>query len=292
MLSSVRVLKPVLGNVKNVFERANVEFKLYQYKIRHYSANVTFSFERGDFLVKTAESGEELERCLKLRFNVFHKEYMNKRRQLGIDVDHLDDDCDHLMIVDKRTSQVIGTYRLNSSLFTGSYYSQSEFHLNRVLELPAPRLELGRACIDREFRTGTVIALLWRGIAEYIRQTNTQVLFGCSSIKTLEPMQIAAATKYLRDTGRLDNGLGVSPTKKYRVPQLPFLLEYLDRNENEYKALEIEKIFPALFRSYIKMGAKFCGEPALDRELGCIDFLTVIKTEDFGDNIKGKYKVG
>lgn len=289
MLRPVRALKPVFGNVKSAFERANVELKLYHYKIRNYSANVTFSFERGDFIVKTAETGEELERCLKLRFDVFHKEYMNKKRHLGIDVDHLDDDCDHLMIIDRPSNRVIGTYRLNSSLFSDTSYSQGEFHLDTITALEGPRLELGRACIDRAFRTGSVIALLWRGIAEYIRQTNTKVLFGCSSVKTIEPMQIAAITKYLRDTGRLDLTFNVQPTKKYRVPQLPYLIKYLDENEAEYAALAPEQSLPALFRSYMKMGAKFCGEPALDREFSCIDFLTLIRTEEFGDKIKGKY---
>jgi putative hemolysin len=296
MLAAVKNLKPSklfikLGTVKTAIERADVGIKLHHYKVRHFAPNLSFQFERGHFLVKTAQSGQDLEKCLRLRFEVFHKEYMHKKRQLGIDVDHLDYSCDHLMIIDQRSASVIGTYRLNSSQFTNTFYSEGEFQMEKVKELIGPHLELGRACIERAHRSGAVIALLWRGIAEYIRQTNTQVLFGCSSIKTIEPMQIAGYVKFLRDTHRLAPDLAIQPIKKFRVAQLPFLLNYLDENPTEYENLQIESNIPALFRSYMKMGAKFSAEPALDREFYCIDFLTVIRTADFSTEIKGKYAV-
>lgn len=280
-----------MRSVKTAFERFDSERKLHQYNVRNFEPNVTFMFERGHYIVKTATNGTELEECLKLRFNVFHKEYMKKRRTVGVDIDKLDYLCDHLVIFDKRTQKTIGTYRLNSSMHTDTFYSAGEFDLGKILEIEGNKLELGRACIDREYRSGVVIALLWRGIAEYISLTNTKVLFGCGSIKTMEPLEIGLVTKHLNDSGSLTFDYGVAPTKKYRVKQLNQVLEYIDAHPFAYNKEEVAALIPALFMSYLKMGAKLCGEPALDREFHCIDFLTMVKMEELEPSIREKFKV-
>ncbi len=281
----------MITNLRSVFERADIKFKLHHYRVKEFRAKVHFAFTRGHYQVRTAENGEDLKSCLKLRFDVFHKEFMKKRRTQGVDVDLLDYDCDHLMVVDQRSGQVIGTYRLNSSSFSNSCYSQNEFHMEKILALQGPRLELGRACIDISHRSGVIIALLWRGIAAYIRTTETRVLFGCSSIKTIEPLEIAVVTQHLRDSGFLTYEYGVKPTAKYTARQLPRALAYLDENPYAPRPVDPEDLIPPLFRSYLKMGAKLCGEPALDRDFYCIDFLTLIGVEAFTSTIKQRYSL-
>lgn len=296
MHSPAKALKPSrvlrkISSLRTALERLDSERKLHQYNVRGFKPNVSFSFERGHFIVKTAENGAELEECLKLRFDVFHKEYMNKKRTCGVDIDKLDYICDHLVIFDKRAQKTIGTYRLNSSLFTDTFYSAGEFDLGSILAIKGNKLELGRACIDRDYRTGAVIALLWRGIAEYIQRTDTKILFGCSSIKTMEPLEIGRLTKYLVDTGALTFEYDACPTKKYRVKTLSRALEYIDANPFEYRRSEVEEMIPALFQSYLKMGAKLCGEPAIDREFHCIDFLTLVRIDEMSPAIKEKFGV-
>jgi putative hemolysin len=295
MLATARVLTPSrvlqkIGSMKTALEKFDSEVRLHHYKIRAFEPNITFQFERGNYIVKTAENGAELEACLKLRFEVFHREYMNKKRTIGVDIDKLDYDCDHLTILDKRENRVIGTYRLNSSLFTDTFYSTGEFQMERLLEMEGNKLELGRACIDKDHRNGVVIALLWRGMIEYISRTNTQLLFGCSSVKTMEPLEIGLITKYLIDEGHLTTEGSVTPTRKYKVKQLAPVLEYLESNPFEYNKEETGAKIPSLFRSYLRAGAKIYGEPALDRDFHCADFLTVLKMEELTALYKGKYQ--
>jgi putative hemolysin len=69
------------------------------------------------------------------------------------------------------------------------------------------------------------------------------------------------------------------------------LLDYLDTHAEAYDAARAEALLPPLFKSYLRMGAKICGTPALDREFYCIDFLTVIKVDQFNPKMKEKYEL-
>jgi putative hemolysin len=296
MRAAVRALNPLrfrekLSSVKVALEKLDSEMKLHHYKVREFSPNVSFAFERGNYEVRTASGGDELEECLKLRYDVFHREYKNKKRSVGVDIDKLDYVCDHLLIFDRRSEKIIGTYRLNSSLFSNTFYSTNEFHMSELLDLPGNKLELGRACIAREHRNGVVISLLWRGIVEYIQRTDTKVLFGCASIKTMEPLEIGRLTKYFAEQGHSTSEFGITPTRKYQLKQLPSLLEYLDANPHACDYQSVESQVPSLVRAYLKAGAKLAAEPAIDREFRCIDFLCILKMDEMNDAHKGKFKL-
>lgn len=298
------MIATTFGKMKTALEKIDSDLKLHHYKVRHFQPNISIKFERGHYIVKTAENGDELSRCLKLRYDVFHREYMNKTRTTGVDIDRLDEVCDHLMIIDRRQTEtganpadtssqgkVVGTYRLNSSRFTDTFYSAGEFHIDRLLGLPGYKLELGRACIDKAHRNGVIIALLWRGIADYITATQTKVLFGCGSIKTMDPLEIGLITHYMKTEGLLTEEWGVQPTKKFKMKPLSRMLEYIEANPYVYNRDQMAKRLPPLFGSYLKANAVVAGEPALDREFRCIDFLTVLKVDEMNPLFKGKYKL-
>lgn len=278
-------------SVKIALETLNAQIKIHHHKIKHFEPRVSFEFERGCFLVKTAGTGAELETCLRLRFEVFHKEFMNKKRTVGVDIDKLDFICDHLVIIDKRTERTIGTYRLNCSKFNDTFYSASEFQMERLLETPGNKLEMGRACIDKEFRTGAVMALLWRGIVEYAQATDSIFLFGCGSVKTTDKFEAALIYKWLRDNGHMTDDFGVVPTKKYRFSGFQDCVDYIEADPLRYNADAVREMIPTLMHSYIKAGAKLAGEPALDLEFGCIDFLTILKTDEMSSLFQRKFKI-
>lgn len=282
--ATVRVMKR-LGTMKQALHALEDQLKLQRFKIRDFAPKVSISVKKGHFTVKTVENGTELEEVLRLRFEVFNREYMGKNRTLGVDVDKLDFICDHLVIRDDRSGKVVGTYRLNSSLFSDRFYSSGEFKFDKIKAMPGNILELGRAAIDKDFRTGAVIALLWRGISEYMQLTKTDILLGCASVKTIDPLQIGLVTQYLENQGVLKYDLDVEPTRKYRVKRLSKVLDYIDKHPFEYDEKAIAEMIPALFASYIKMGFKAYGEPALDLDFHCIDFLIMIPL----DELQGAY---
>jgi len=290
-----RVMLKALDTVKSfkeVFERLNAQLKIHRHKIKNFSPHISFEFERGHFIVRTVVNGRELEQCLRLRFEVFHREFMGKNRTYGVDIDQFDFICDHLVIIDKRFDRTIGTYRLNCSKFNQEFYSAAEFDLGKLLGEPGFKLEMGRACIDKEYRTGAVMALLWRGIAEYIQLSESRYLFGCASVKTTDASESAAIYKWFKDNGHLDESFQIRPTEAYLMPGFAEAVAQLNSlTTSEAILAETEKNIPTLVHAYLKAGAKACGEPALDRDFSCIDFLMCLKIDEMSPLFARKYKL-
>lgn len=249
---------------------------LKQNRMKHFRAHIPILIEKKNFIVKTADSKEELQTALKLRHDVFIKELLHKSKRSGIDKDKFDKLCDHLIIIDKRSNTLIGTYRLQSSLHTRRWYTATEFHMKQIKRLPGVKLELGRACVHPEHRNGVTIALLWEGISAYIEASGTNYLFGCSSIKTTDREEIKNIYYYLLQNGHLSHEHRVRPKGKFKVPGMMRHLKQYPIATEEISHLYAKDKIPSLLNSYLKVGAVVCGSPALDRSFKCIDFLTLL----------------
>jgi len=251
--------------------------KLLQNKrMQCFRAHIPILIEKKNFIVKTADSKEELFAALKLRHDVFLTELLKKSKRSGIDKDRFDKLCDHLIIIDKRSNQLIGTYRLQSSLHTKKWYTATEFHMKQIKRLPGVKLELGRACVHPDHRNGVTIALLWEGISAYIEASGSSYLFGCSSIKTMDRDEIRNIYHYLLQNGHLSHEHKVRPRARFKVPGMMQHIKTIPIYDDELIELGIKGMIPSLLNSYLKVGAKVCGSPALDRSFKCIDFLTLL----------------
>jgi putative hemolysin len=255
--------------------------------VKKFDPKVKLLIERDRFIIKTAENHAELANALRLRYEVFYRELLEKRRVYGFDIDRFDFKCDHLIIIDKKNNTFIGTYRLISSLFAKEFYSETEFDISNILTLPGVKLELGRACVHKDYRTGSSIALLWRGIAEYMKLTNTQYLFGCSSVKATDLHEIASMYQVLAKDFMVPPNLTVFPKRRFTIKDFD---ELKTRVRDEDMLSVVEKI-PPLIKSYLNMGAHICGEPALDKKFRCADFLTLFNTDTSAEKVQKKYKL-
>jgi putative hemolysin len=264
-----------LRNFNAVLALRKSNFPLQNFKAKHQIYQST-----SQFILKTAESPFELRQVLKLRHDVFYKELQSRVHETKLDFDEFDSICDHLIIIDRKTRRIVGTYRMISSTFSDRFYSQGEFRLAGVLNLPGNKLELGRACIAPEFRTGAIINLLWKGIAEYIRKTGTEYLFGCASVHTVDAVVASRLLALLRAKGLDVDDYAVEPTEQYQC-KLPRVAA----------DPAMEKEIPALIQSYILAGAKFYGEPALDVDFHCFDFFMMLKVSEMSRLFRRRYKL-
>jgi putative hemolysin len=253
---------------------------LQRNRMKNFRAHIPICIEKKNFIVKTADSREELYSALKLRHDVFLSELLKKHKRSGVDKDRFDKLCDHLVIIDKRTNSLIGTYRLQSSLHTKKWYTATEFHMKQIKRLPGTKLELGRACVHPDHRNGVTIALLWEGIRAYVEASGTNYLFGCSSIKTTDREEVSLIYNYLLKNGFLSHEHRVRPKGKFRMPGMKKQMRAYPSDGVTTLDAGMKGKIPSLLNSYLKVGAKVCGTPALDKSFKCIDFLTLLDVSE------------
>ena len=112
--------------------------------------------------------------------------------------------ADHLLVLDHDLGEgpaaVVGTYRLirrEAAARVGGFYSASEYDVAKLTGRPGPVLELGRSCVDIQYRGRPTMQLLWAGIAAYIAKHNIEVMFGCASLPGTDLQTLAVPLTYL-----------------------------------------------------------------------------------------------
>jgi putative hemolysin len=231
------------------------------------------------YSVRLAETDAERTSAFRLRFRVFNLELnegLESAFEDGLDRDEFDPQCDHLIILECSTGEVIGTYRLQTGRRAHAgigFYSAREFEFAVYEGFSGAMLELGRACIHPEHRTFEVMNLLWRGIAAYAHVHESRYLIGCTSLTSQDEATGIAAYRLLEPWL-------VTPDLR-TVPLDAFLLN------NVGTGAEVK--IPRLLRAYLALGAKICGPPAIDREFKTIDFLTLLDLESLSPSARMRY---
>jgi len=287
MLEPLRQLKSKI-NIRETFEYL---IKAHKIRLKTCEPKLRFNREKDKYMIKTAQSPEELEAVLRLRHEVFLEEKIGRHHRTGLDFDNYDLHSDHVMVIDQDSNEVLGTYRIICSRFSDDFYTASEFDILPLLALPGVKLELGRACIRSTHRTGAVMHLLWRAVAHYVKLVEADFLFGCASVFTTKAIEAAAIQIYLKNRNALTSTTLVHPLEKFRDPQVEECLEFLSREEFKFSAAGVQPMIPALFKSYLKMGSQICGLPAFDKDFGCFDYVTLQDMQKITETIERKYGV-
>jgi putative hemolysin len=224
-----------------------------------------------DYVARLARDADEVRAAQRLRFQVFNLELgegLDSSYPTGLDQDPFDAACDHLLVFHAASGDLAGTYRLQTgtaALAGLGYYSEREFDFGVFESLRTEMIELGRACVDADHRNLAVLGLLWKGIASYARQRRARYLVGCSSIPTMAPEAGWAVYERLSTTHS-------APPERRTLPRPGWECGASVR-PGESAAV------PKLMQAYLSLGAVICAPPALDREFGTIDFLTLMDIE-------------
>ena len=245
--------------------------------------------EVGRYRVRLAQSIEDRDAVCRLRFKVFNIELgkgLESSYETGLDTDHFDLFCEHLIVEDKADRKIVGTYRLQSGMTAArnlGYYSEQEFDFSPYEALRGEVLELGRASIDREHRTPEVLTLLWRGIAQYATDMQLRYLIGCSSLNSADPRE---GWQMYRQLGnyRVAEELRTEPTAAFVCPG-----EVQGPAESECGGDAEPVKVPKLLKTYLAIGARICGAPAWDREFGTIDFLTLLDLRTISSSARNRF---
>lgn len=220
----------------------------------------------GNLVLVVAQTSEEIEASQRLRFTVFSEELQAvfPGASGGIDSDEYDPWCEHLLVREQSSGEVVGSYRLLTPVNAdrlGGFYSESEFDLSGVSPVREQILELGRSCIRADYRNGTVIMLLWAGIASIVQQLRLRYVLGCASV-SLRDGGITAAHVW-HHAKRERAGGSELPVLR---PHHPYPVE------RHALDADLPARMPPLIKGYLKAGARICGAPAWDPDFNTADF--------------------
>lgn len=215
---------------------------------------------RPSLAVGFARTAEDILEAQRLRHRIFAGELGAQlpSRIPGVDIDLFDPYCEHLVVRDTDSGEIVGTYRILApeKARQVGYYSETEFDLTRLQHLRPRLVEIGRSCVHPDYRTGSTISLLWSGLAAYMTERGYDYLMGCASVSMADGGHLAASLYR-----RLQDHLG---PQEYRVfPRCPLPLEALQQ--------DLPAEAPPLIKGYLRAGAWICGEPAWDPDFNTAD---------------------
>lgn len=227
----------------------------------------------GRYLAKLARTPAEVTAALRLRYEVFSVELgaPNAESAAKLEYDEYDAVCKHLIVIDLTSKKVVGTYRLNSieaASTSRGFYAFGEFSIEDLpREVLRQSIEIGRACIAREHRNSKVLFILWKALLNHLVFSQKRYFFGCCSLFTQDCALGAQIFQRLAREGCMHPKIKVQPR---RVRTLP-----LDKTKSENNSEAVQTELPSLFNLYLKIGAKICGAPSIDREFKTIDFFVI-----------------
>ncbi|WLI91607.1 GNAT family N-acyltransferase [Massilia sp. R2A-15] len=195
----------------------------------------------------------------------------------GHDADRFDGYCDHLLvraceIGADGPGQLVGTYRVlgpDAARRAGACYTESEFDLAPLAALRDGAVELGRACVHADWRSGGVILALWSELGKYMVARGLHTMFGCASIGMADGGQLAR-----RVWGTLrDSQYMVAPDLRIRP------LNALPMDVAPAGAATLRDM-PPLIKGYLRCGARVVGPPSFDREFNTADLPIMMRLAD------------
>jgi putative hemolysin len=214
----------------------------------------------------------QVEAAQRLRYDVFSSEpgFALTRQDTGLDVDRFDEHCDHLLVREDNSGELVGCYRMLSpagAVAAGGLYTATEFDI-QALDLLRPSLvEMGRAVVHQDHRNGAVVLLMWAGILAYLDRCGYDYVTGCVSVPVAgdgEPP--GSQIRGVRDFVLRRHA---APADCRVHPHRPVIIDGRPLDEISPPA---RPVIPPLMRGYLRLGARICGEPAYDADFGVGDF--------------------
>lgn len=270
---------------------------------------LTKDLTAGAIQVRLAETETEVDAAQALRYRVFYDECGAKPDEETLkrkrDFDTMDPICDHLLVLDCKdpeNEKVVGTYRLirrEHAKAHGSWYSQSEYNIDPLIAYQGEILELGRSCIDEEYRTGTVMNILWKGLAAYMFRYDIKLMFGCASLHGTDPEEHKIALSFMYHYHLAPPALRAKAlpelyTEMNRLPAEAFdpekAMDSMTINTIKLDKNAGQNSLPPLIKGYLRVGCTIGEGAVVDDQFNTTDVLIIFKTELITDRYMRHYE--
>ncbi len=230
--------------------------------------------DSGEYIAKIAETAEENDGAIKLRYKELVLAYNQNADPNGSDVSPYDDYSQLLIVIHKATSDVVACMRMTIGDLlpkTMPFICEDEFDVSEIKNTGERICEASRAVVASEHRNGTVLMLLFKLIGRYAFEKGFRFLMGDVSFfgtdkKALQNQLSLVANKYAL------TAFNVPSHDKDQVEVLP--LEQLPAEKL------IQREMPPLVRLYAMIGAKFSTEAFSDYPFGSVDLFVLFDTKN------------
>jgi len=195
------------------------------------------------------------------------------------DADRFDEFCDHLLVRDDDTGELVGCYRMLApagAIAAGGLYTETEFDIRALDPLRGSLVEMGRAVVRDGHRNGGVVLLMWAGILAYLDRYGYDYVTGCVSVPIGGEAGAQAPGSELRGVRDFILSRHAAPPQHRVYPHRPVVV---DGKALDDIAPPARPSVPALLRGYLRLGAQVCGEPAHDPDFGVGDFCVLLGKE-------------
>jgi putative hemolysin len=189
----------------------------------------------------------------------------------GRDADRFDEHCDHLLVREDNSGELVGCYRMlppPGAIAAGGLYTATEFDVEGLDPLRPSLVEMGRAVVREDHRNGGVVLLMWAGILAYLDRCGYDFVTGCVSVpvRGSEDETPGSQIRGVRDFVRRRHA---APAEFTVHPFRPVTVDGKGLDDIDPPA---RVAVPPLMRGYLRLGAQVCGEPAHDPDFGVGDF--------------------
>ncbi len=220
-----------------------------------------------------------IEAAQRLRYDVFTSTpgfALPGAGEIDRDVDRFDEFCDHLLVRDDDTGELVGCYRMlapTGAIASGGLYTATEFDVSAFDSLRPSLVEMGRAVVRDGHRNGGVVLLMWAGILAYLDRYGYDYVTGCVSVPIGGEVEGEPPGSQLRAVRDFILSRHAAPPQ-YRVyPRRPVIVDGKGLDDIPPPP---RPAVPPLMRGYLRLGAKACGEPAHDPDFGVGDFCVLL----------------
>ena len=240
------------------------------------------------FRTKIADNTAEFIAAQKLRYRIFVQELGGEGdmvdHDLGLERDRFDPYFDHILLFDdaRKSNPIIGVYRVmtcEKANQCGEFYSDKEYDLTVLRRSGKKLLELGRSCLDQDYRGGTALAYLWQALAKYALERKVEILFGVASFHGTIVSALAEPLSLLHHQYLAEEK--IRPVAKKPLNQKMNILEpeLINRKSAVLK-------MPALIKSYIRLGGKVGLDAYVDYKFNTTDVCLIMDISSMNNKRK------
>ncbi len=217
----------------------------------------------GKYIVRQAETDADLRAAQALRCRAFFG-------RSGRDRDDFDDLCQHTLVEDRGSGDLVATFRLLPLASGGSIsesYSAQFYDLSALRQFDGPMIEMGRFCIDPARSDPDILRAAWGGVTRYVDREDVKLLFGCSSFRGTDAGPYADTFAMLRDRH-------IAPKRWLPRVKAPRVFRYAQSLRREPDRKLALKAMPPLLRSYLSMGGWVSDHAVVDPVLNTLHVFT------------------